>query len=103
MDYSSWKIFENKVVKTELLNATHDLYIYILLTAIFQEMLTLNAQQQLVEDLLILSGYFPFFISSLYLLLSLSKFSCRKKHHVYNLYPILNTLSFRYVMYYLVS
>ena len=61
MDYSSWKIFENKVVKTELLNATHDLYIYILLTAIFQEMLTLNAQQQLVEDLLILSGYFPFF------------------------------------------
>ena len=61
MDYSSWEIFENKVVKTELLNATHDLYIYILLTAIFQEMLTLNAQQQLVEDLLILSGYFPFF------------------------------------------
>ena len=37
------------------------IYIYILLTAIFQEMLTLNAQQQLVEDLLILSGYFPFF------------------------------------------
>ena len=36
--YSSLKIFENKVVnkgKTELTNATHDLYT--LLTAIFQE------------------------------------------------------------------
>ena len=45
--------------KTELTNATHDLYT--LLAIIFLRMITLNMQQNLKEDLLILPRYFTFF------------------------------------------
>ena len=47
--------------KTELTNATHDLYT--LLAIIFLRMITLNMQQNLKEDLLILPRYFTFFLS----------------------------------------
>ena len=62
-------------------------------------MITLNTQQHLKKDLLILPRYFTFFISSFSLLLSLLKLSCTKKHGVYNQYRISYTFSFCYVMY----
>ena len=43
-----------------------------------------------------------FFILSFFFLLSLFKLSCTKKHHVYNLYRISYSLSFWYLMYYIV-
>ena len=42
------------------------------------------------------------FFSSFLFLLSLFKISCTKKHHSFNLYSISYTLSFCYVMYYIV-
>ena len=50
------------------------------------------------------SRYFTFlFLSSFSFLLSLFKLLCTMKHHVYNLYRISFTLSFCYVIYYIVS
>ena len=46
---------------------------------------------------------FYFFLSSFSFLLSLFKLSCIKKHHVHNLYRILHTSRFCYVMYYIIS
>ena len=67
-------------------------------------MITLNIQRHLKEDLLILFHYFTFFISWFCFLLSLFELSCtKKKKNVYNLYHISHTLSFCYVMYYIVS
>ena len=60
--YSSLKIFENKVVnkgKTDLADATHDLYTFI--DYYVSIMITLNAQQHFKEYLLILSRCFTFF------------------------------------------
>ena len=66
-------------------------------------MITLNAQQYLIEVILILSRYFKlFFILSFSFLLSLFNLLCAKRHHTCNLYCILYTLSFFYVMYYIV-
>ena len=48
------------------------------------------------------SLFYIFFISSFSFLLSLFKLSCTKKHHVYNLYRISYSLSFWYLMYYIV-
>ena len=45
---------------------------------------------------------FYIFFSLLPFLLSLFRLSCKKKRHVYNLYCILCTLNFCYVMYYIV-
>ena len=61
-------------------------------------MITLNAQQYLKEDLLILSCYFTIFYLMVFFFLSFFKTSCAKKH-VYNLYRIFYTLNFCYVMY----
>ena len=69
----------------------------------FSRIISLNAQRHLKEDLLIISRYFKFFSSSFSLLLSLFKLSFLKKHRVYNLYWISYTLSFCYVMYYVLS
>ena len=60
-------------------------------------MITLNAQQYLKEDLLILSCYFTIFYLMVFFL-SCFKTSCAKKH-VYHLYCIFYTLNFCYVMY----
>ena len=43
-----------------------------------------------------------FFISSFSFLLSIFKLLCTKKHNVYNLYCISTTLSFCYLIYYMV-
>ena len=43
------------------------------------------------------------FFSLFYILLSLFKLSCTKKYHVYNQYRISYTLSFCYVIHYIVS
>ena len=69
----------------------------------FSRIISLNAQRHLKEDLLIISRYFKFFSSSFSLLLSLFQLSFLKKHHVYNLYWISYTLSFCYVVYYVLS
>ena len=66
-------------------------------------MITLNTQQYLHKDFLILSRYFTFFYLIIFFLLSFFKLSCTKKHHVCNLYRISYTLSLCYVMYYIVS
>ena len=50
-----------------------------------------------------LSLFYTFFISSFSFLLSLFKLSFTKKNHVYNLYRISYTLSFCYVIHYIVS
>ena len=67
-------------------------------------MITLNTEQHLKEDLLILSRYFTFFfISSFSFLFSLVEFSYTKKHQIFSLYCISDILSFCYVMHYIVS
>ena len=62
-----------------------------------------NFECTIFQRIYFLSRCFTFFISSFSFLLSLFKLSCTKKHHIYNLYCILYTLSFYYVMYYIVS
>ena len=78
--------------KTKPTNATHDLYTLVTKNNKFKFTTT---SQRLT--------FLTFFISSLSFLLSLFKFSCTKKHHFHNLYRILYTLSFCYVMHYIVS
>ena len=77
------------------------LMIYIHYCLQFSRMLALNTQQHLKEELLILSRFFTFFTSLFSFLLPLFKLSCKKKHQVYNLYCISYTLTFCYVMYYI--
>ena len=48
------------------------------------------------------SLFYIFSLSPIFLL-SLFKLSCAKKHYVYNLYHVSYTLSFCYLMYYIVS
>ena len=79
------------------------LIFFCLIDYYFSRIISLNAQRHLKEDLLIISRYFKFFSSSFSLLLSLFQLSFLKKHHVYNLYWISYTLSFCYVMYYVLS
>ena len=72
--------------------------------ATFSKMITLNTEQHLKEDLLILSRYFTFFfISSFSFLFSLVELSYTKKHQIFNLYFISDILSFCHVMHYIVS
>ena len=66
-------------------------------------MIVLNTQQHLKEDLLILSNYFIFFSFIVFFLTSLFTLSWKKKHNLLNLYHILYTLSFCYVISYIVS
>ena len=63
-------------------------------------MINLNTQKHLREDLLILSRYFIFFVSSIFFfIISFETY----KYHVYYLYRISYTLSFCYVKYYIMS
>ena len=77
------------------------IYIYILLTTIIDyyssRMINWNTEQYLDKDNLILTRYLLhfFFLSSFSFSLSLFKFSSTKKNHIYNLYCISYTLSFR--------
>ena len=87
--------------KTELTNATRDLYAS--LTTIFQHynFKYIKTSRRRSSNYFFL--FYILFISLFPFSLTLFKLSCAKKHHVYNLYRISYTLSFCYVMYYIVS
>ena len=85
-------------------NWTHDQYRLLLTDCYFSRIITLNTQQHLKDYLLIISQYFKFFTWFFFFFLwPLFKLSCTRKHHAYNLYRILHTLSFCFLIYYIVS
>ena len=115
MENFMWKKDSSKIFHSQIFFQLK----WIILLAKFLKIkyLKLNSLMRLMIYIYIIDSYFPrnvnfkcttaarrrsfnsfrlfsiFFISSLYLLLSLSKFSCTKKHHVYNLCNIIRHIS----------
>ena len=99
MNYSTRKNFENKVVNNNSLILLM-VYIYHRLISFLNDNLKHTAISQRIS-FSFLSFNFLFLLCFSFLLF-LFKLSYAKKQHVYNLYFILHTLTFCYVIYYIV-